>query len=226
MKFISYLLSAVVFFTTADSLMAQTSYIIAPNDTVEMNGKLDDLETMSIHQINSTNDTLILKWKKISVVLPSFWDANICDNSTCYTSLLDSGIMNPVVVGDYGFLIVHITPHQYSGTAIIKYEVWDTTTTHHDTLTFILHVNQLSGIHKIENQQPIIVFPNPSDNFIHLTYSQPIETIEIINANAESCLLMHHLMNNTIDISKFTKGNYFIKLTSNGKTITQKFIRQ
>ncbi|MEO8087154.1 MAG: multicopper oxidase domain-containing protein [Bacteroidota bacterium] len=120
--------------------IAQT-YTISPDDTIQLTGVFEDLQTLSISQINNSADTLNLMWRKISESVPSNWNATVCDNSICYTTLVDSGSMNPVLPFDYGFILLHITPHVSYGTAKIRYSVWDINNPGSiDTLTFILTV--------------------------------------------------------------------------------------
>ncbi|CAN5618435.1 hypothetical protein BH11BAC1_BH11BAC1_20120 [soil metagenome] len=131
---------AILLMVTGNSI-AQT-YSISPNDTIQLTGALEDLQTLSISQINTSADTLNLMWRKVSESVPPNWDAYVCDNSICYTTLEDSGSMNPVLPSDYGFVLLHITPHVDYGTALIRYSVWDINNPGSiDTLTFRLTVN-------------------------------------------------------------------------------------
>ena len=117
------------------------SYSISPGDTVYASGILDDLQTLSIQQQNITGDTLWLQWEKVSAVIPSGWDASVCDYSWCYTTLEDTGTMDPVLPTEYGLILIHCTPHISPGTAIIRYAVWDVQSpAQRDTLTFIVDV--------------------------------------------------------------------------------------
>ncbi len=117
------------------------SYTLTPNDTVTAYGILDDLQTISIQQQNTSGDTLWLQWEKVSAVIPSGWDASVCDYSWCYTTLEDTGTMDPVLPTEYGLILIHCTPHISPGTAIIRYAVWDVQSpAQRDTLTFIVDV--------------------------------------------------------------------------------------
>lgn len=161
-------LSAAAIFVAADISFAQ-SYSLVPNDTINMVGMMEDLETLSIQQPNISNDTIILKWKKVSESVPSLWEANVCDNASCNTSLVDSGTMNPVLQSEYGLLLLHITPHTNFGTAVVRYAVWDIANPElKDTLTYILTVNNTSGIADAENKNSFSIFPNPAKENINI----------------------------------------------------------
>ena len=72
------------------------------------------------------------------------------------------------------------------------------------------------------------IFPNPSNNKIVIKFPKSIVDIDvkvfdvlgkkIYNGNSDS--------NMTIDVSAWTKGMYFVKTSSEGKTKTKKFIKE
>src|SRR5215203_24908 len=147
MKFLAKsFLSVAVIIAAADSSFSQ-SYLIMPGDSVQFTGVFDHLQTLSIQQVNTSADTIQLAWRKVSESVPSNWEALVCDNVMCYTSLVDSGTMNPVMPGDYGFVLLHITPHNNYGTAVVRYAVWDIdNSSTKDTLTYILSLDSVSSI--------------------------------------------------------------------------------
>lgn len=170
MNSIKYMVTVVAAICTATTVSLAQRYSIIPNDTIEVRGILEDLQTLSIQQINVSNDTIILKWRKLSESVPPLWEAAICDNSVCNASLVDSGTMSPVFPNEYGLLLLHITPYGEPGTARIRYEVWDDNNpVRKDTLTFICTaVGSLNIYEKIMDN--LKVFPNPTNNdFIIIT---------------------------------------------------------
>lgn len=165
---VKLVLSVAAILAATDISFAQ-SYSNVPNDTINKVGMMEDLETLSIQQLNNTSGSIQLKWKKVSELVPANWDANVCDNAFCNTSLVDSGTMNPVHPTEYGLLLLHITPHITYGTAIIRYAVWDVANPSlKDTLTYILTVNATSGIAEAENKNAFRVFPNPAKENINI----------------------------------------------------------
>jgi hypothetical protein len=166
-------LSVAAFFAATDISFAQT-YSLVPNDSINITGTLEDLQTLSIQQLNISSNTIQLKWKKVSESVPALWEAVVCDNQVCYTSLVDSGMMNPVIPTDYGFVLLHITPHVNYGTAIVRYAVWDTANAAiKDTLTFVLTVNNTAGITETETENSFSIFPNPAKGNISIVSNLP-----------------------------------------------------
>jgi hypothetical protein len=233
MRFTSWLtLLVAVLCTATNFLFAQSTFSNSPSDSIVLNGKFEDVEILSIHQINSTADTIVLKWKKISAMVPNGWDAVVCDNSTCYTSLLDSGIMNPVVAADYGFVILHITPHTNYGTAIVKYAVWDTANpTLKDTLTFILKVEQGLSINKLLDENNIQIYPNPiHDNLKIKTFNTKVNSVKIIALNGKKTEDKNVNINAAenefiLDVSTLMNGIYFLVIQTQNETIIRKIVK-
>ena len=154
------ILLAVVLFAAVNNSFAQ-SYYHSPNDTIISSAAFDDISVFNIIQVHPTSDTLYFKWHKQSVVLPVTWEASICDNGNCYTSLKDSGMMAPIVPGDNGLLSLHLDPKFEVGTGIIRYTVWATSTPMQvDTLTWIITAGGSTGIAETKAKQPIIYAHN------------------------------------------------------------------
>ena len=124
MRNLKYLALVVVAFCVATTISFAQTYTIYPQKISTSNALLEDLQTLIIRQVNITNDTLQLHWKKVSASVPDSWEASICDNQLCNTTLPDSGSMGLVMPNDYGFLLIHCTPHVSLGSAIIRYSVF------------------------------------------------------------------------------------------------------
>lgn len=206
----SLALAAALNCAVADALFAQ-NYTLTPGDSIVATALFDDLTVYNILQNNISSDSLFLGWEKVTADLPLNWEATICDNSNCFTDLKESGDMLPVLPGEYGFLSLHITPHSNSGTAIIRYRVWDIKNpTTVDTLTWIVS----AGITGIENQSlPVSL----------LLYGDHLIIQETTGINPEMCIINmegkvmlnikdQSLYNTTIDVSDFPSGIYLLDL--------------
>lgn len=137
------------------------SYYHSPNDTITSNAAFNDISVFNIMQIHPTADTIYFKWHKQSVSLPATWEASICDNGNCYTTLKDSGMMAPIVPGDDGLMSLHIDPKSEAGTAIIRYTIFATNTPHQiDTLTWIVTAAGETGINGTDKTTPFIYTEN------------------------------------------------------------------
>lgn len=155
-------------------------YRIEPNDSIMKTGSIEDLQTLTIRLSNSGNDTLNFDWKLISSNVPDKWEAAVCDNNNCYTSLVDSGSMNPVLPGDYGFILLHITPHIQDGIANVKYAVHEKSSPNKiDTLTFILSGVVLSAQAQLLSKNSWYFYLDPLTNkySIHCAKSGQVQLL-------------------------------------------------
>jgi hypothetical protein len=224
-----FLLSVVALLATIEVAVAQ-SFSNTPNDTVNKAGLMEDLETLSIQQLNTSSDTIILKWEKVSVSIPTSWEASVCDNSICYATLVDSGMMNPVAPRKYGLLLLHITPRIDDGIATIRYAVWDIKNPSlKDTLTYILSVNKLSGVVEPINTYNFSIFPNPAKEYINIT-SNVLSGFHFSIADAagkEVAKGFSKTNTHTINMENLANGLYFISFSTKNTLIsTQKMIVQ
>lgn len=216
----------VVVFITATSFVFGQNYTIAPNDTIKMNGGMEDLATLSIQQVNTTSKSLNLRWEKLSETVPSNWEASVCDNKMCYTTLEDSGTMNPVLPDEYGLILLHITPHVNYGTAVIRYIVWDIENLAlKDTLTYILVVNETSEI-RIDSNSGIQIFPNPVQNFVYIQSNLQSRFQFFINDKIGKVIYSGVSDKNSIFISteNFPNGLYSVSIRENNLIISSKKI--
>lgn len=148
------LLGAAICIAVNNNILAQ-SYTNSPGDSLMQNTALEHTVVMNITQLHPTNDTLIFKWRKVKALIPAAWAAQICDNGSCYTSVIDSGMMIPIVPGDNGLMSIHCTPHTTPGTAVIRYLLYAANTpTRIDTLTWIINATATD----IENSNRVLPF--------------------------------------------------------------------
>lgn len=222
-------LSVAAIFAGTDISFAQ-SYLNIPSDTINIVGMMEDLETLSIQQQNISTDTIRLQWEKVSESVPALWEASVCDNRVCNTSLVDGGTMNPINPADYGFLLMHITAHVNYGTAVIRYAVWDMANpTLKDTLTYILTINATSGITEAEHKNAFSIFPNPAKENINIISKQQtgfqflitdVAGIEIENGVSKTNAV-------SIDTENLTNGLYTVSIFIENKIInTKQFLIQ
>lgn len=221
------LFSIIALLAASEFSLAQT-YSVTLNDTVEVAGYMEDLQTLTIWQVNNTNDTLYFGWKKVSEIVPADWEASVCDNAICYTTLLDSSTTNPVAPSDSGFILLHVTAHVTFGTSVVRYAIWDIANPAlRDTLTFITRVIQPSGIYGIADKNAISAYPNPVNDIIHITLANYDESdISLFNAVGEK--MYEGKTNSYIEIqtSDFPSGTYFLHIKSRNDIRTQKIIIQ
>ena len=96
----------------------------------------------------------------------------------------------------------------------------------------VIHV-VISGINEVNVNDHIAVYPNPVKNKIYITFNTAEKEdfyLEILNEPGQSLLAkkMNVMANaiETIDLSAFPAGVYFVKLISNSQAIMKKIVKQ
>ena len=65
------------------------------------------------------------------------------------------------------------------------------------------------------NNSKVSLYPNPTNQYISIMSTMKIENIELFNIHGQQVDIKNKIINNTIDLSEFGNGIYFIKLNSN-----------
>tara|TARA_B100001173_G_scaffold311044_1_gene327188 strand:+ start:207 stop:1373 length:1167 start_codon:yes stop_codon:yes gene_type:complete len=69
------------------------------------------------------------------------------------------------------------------------------------------------------------VYPNPAENILYIKESEKYKKINIYNTFGQ-LILVQEVINNQIDISGFTKGNYYITLQSSNEIVSGRFTKR
>jgi len=222
------LLAVAGILATAGNLFAQ-QYTIAPNDSIVANAPFDDLTHFNITQPNVSGQKLVLSWQQVYLSIPQGWTANLCDNGHCYTDFPLSGTMDTVYSDGYGLMSAGIDPGQTSGTAMIRYALWEAATPEHkDTLTWIITSGNTTGTAEASMSPVVSLYPNPSQNNIYITTRSALDftLTDLTGKQILSGTLKAGF--NTIDTRQIPGGNYFISAFANNTTkiFTQSLIIQ
>jgi hypothetical protein len=216
------LVAAICF--AATNIMSAQSYYNSPSDSLVKSTVLDHTVAMIITQQHPTGDTIYFKWKQLSVTMPAGWDASLCDNGHCFSVLMDSGMMIPIVPGDNGLMLLHCTPHVNIGTGIIRYILYATNTPSHvDTLTWIVNATA-TGIEATTNTQSSvwyyqnkILLRNGGENF---------ETIRLLEICGRVIFEASILGQTEIVLPQLPTSSYIIELSGKGGIYYKRIINQ
>ena len=177
LKLIQQFVPVVIISFITTGIAVSQSYYHSPNDTLISNTTVNNSVTMNITQVHPNNDTLQFVWKKYYVSMPNDWTATICDNTTCYPSLIDSSTTLPVLPGDDGLMLVHCYPNTNAGTGVIRYTIYEIhSPLQVDTLTWIIHAQSTAGISEFTSLNDTYTLignqfqlTNPKSKFTDLT---------------------------------------------------------
>ena len=197
------------------SSFAQTGYTIYPNDTLIENAKTDFINVYDIYQKNnSSKDSLVIGYERLSVTFPSGWDYSLCVYGTCFTGLPEKGEMNPIPPDEDGFFGLNVNPSGISGSGAIRYKLYNTKNpSQYDIITWIVSYGT-NGLKMAKSN--LKIYPNSVEAELNIVQDyEMFNTMKIIDASGKEIKNQEISVINQIDLSKFNKGLYFLIL-SNG----------
>jgi hypothetical protein len=209
-----------ILFITAGIAVSQ-SYYHSPNDTLISNTTVNNSVTMNITQVHPNNDTLQFVWKKFYVSMANDWTATICDNTTCYPSLIDSSTTLPVLPGDDGLMLVHCYPNTNAGTGVIRYTIYEIhSPLQVDTLTWIIHAESTAGMSEFTSLNDTYTLignqfqlTNPKSKFTDLT---------LLDLNGKEVFSSGIPISLCVEFPPISDTFYYLILSGNKTIIRQK----
>jgi hypothetical protein len=91
--------------------------------------------------------------------------------------------------------------------------------------TLVLQVYGTTGIKESKGEAAVQLYPNPVHNRLHLKGNwQSLESIIIRDVKGK--VLYQEEPQASLDLTKLSSGIYFLQLTSQGKSWTEKFVKQ
>ncbi len=238
----SYTLNAITYAIGGNYTQHLTSYtgcdsVLALNLTINNDvGSTLSVSACNSYTLNSSSYTAS------GTYVQNFAASNGCDSTiTLYLSIDSSNaavtITDPTLtaqsIGTYQWLncsmdfapILNATNQSYTATANGDYAVIITNGTCLDTSA--CYTIYTVGFNQIGSNAELIITPNPATNEIMLTTNQQIKNIDIYNVLGEEVLKLERIANsqNTIDISTWKAGVYFVEVETERGIVRRKFVK-
>lgn len=86
---------------------------------------------------------------------------------------------------------------------------------------FSIVANETLGIETFEKNS-VSIYPNPAQSILHIYTNQPIESLTIADINGRTVL--NQEFSTKVNVSKLSKGIYFLYLNAKNTSITKKII--
>lgn len=217
---VTRLLLVVVCFSAATDSAFTQAYSHSPNDTLIANTSVNNSVTMNITQLHPGGDTLQFVWKKLVVSFPLDWAATICDNTTCYPSLIDSSTTLPVLPGDDGFMLLHCFPNTNSGTGTVRYLIYEINSPWQvDTLTWIIHAESTTGLED-PGSKPVYTFIG---NCFQLTENGiGYSNLSLLDLSGKEVFSGNISINSHLEIPTLPSAYYYLIISGINTIIRQK----
>jgi hypothetical protein len=85
----------------------------------------------------------------------------------------------------------------------------------------------LTGIPSVNDIKNVVLYPNPTNEYLFLKSNIPLDAIEIFNLSGENVYSQTNLSSHLypkVNVSSFSSGIYFVKLTQRDNQICKKLI--
>jgi hypothetical protein len=154
------------------------------------------------------------------------YTVNTSNGNVAFTNSSTNDLTYEWTFGDGNTSILESPNHTYSGgnnTYNVEFIVYSIDSCFSDTLTQIINISA-TGIKGFNNQNSLLLYPNPAKDFIVIETDLNYHSISIIDLTGKTVQLFNSL--SKIDITSLSKGIYFIKLIGEEKTIVRKFIKE
>ena len=153
--------------------------------------------------------------------MPSDWTAQICDNASCYPSLIDSSTTLPVLPGDNGLMLIHCIPNNLPGTGIIRYTIYEVhSPSQVDTLTWIINASSEAGLTETNPSLPLYTL---AGNLFQLTaYGSGYTHLTLYDPNGKEIFSKAISTSFPVELPALTASYYYIALSGSNAIIRQK----
>lgn len=201
---------------------AQT-YTLSPGPVVSGTLVVGGVLELPIYMQNRGNDSILLKYELISNTCDPSWTVTVIDNQSSYASVIPSGTMMPVAPQEDGFLRLDFYPFQTTGSATVKYKIWDDAfPLEIDTLTYLIDV--ITGVSPTIVQANVAIYPNPATDILHIQTGMtmyPGAVMQLYGFDgklvATSAMPTHGNLN--FPISGFAKGLYLLRIADKARVM-------
>lgn len=86
--------------------------------------------------------------------------------------------------------------------------------------------NKILSDNFVKGKDEFLIFPNPTGDFINIKTNDEILRISIYDQTGKSVLELNKIFKKSVDVRSLISGGYLLKIETNRKTITKKFIKK
>jgi len=123
---------------------------------------------------------------------------------------------------------VGIDPGQITGTALIRYALWENSSPNlRDTLTWIITASGSTGVKETLLDEAFFIYPNPAKDIIRIHVLNNVDFMLTDLSGKKICAGKLKVGENSIPANNIPEGNYFISIWSKeGEFFTKKMTIQ
>lgn len=232
MKSLTNLLSkgiiALFLFSFFSTIALGQSFTVSPDTIFSTQISQSEYGEMHIDLTNTSGDTIVFEWVRLSNTFDSTWSQVFCDYQSCLAYIPESGIMNPVMDGQKGFIKLTLGRTTDEGGGSAKFKVWSQGDTA-SAVVLSFNVDALVGIED-DIASSFEVFPNPVADFLYVRNNASqygtgtYRMIDLTGAIIQKQKIEANQMK-IIDLSALAAGLYFVEFQLAGATVSKKIIK-
>lgn len=168
---------------------------------------------------NTSNQTLLLKWKRVIINQPLGWQTQVCDDFAYYTPDIATNyapkynINAPVELAPGASLTfsIHVQPMGTAGRGV--YEIpFSLTKSPDKTIGSLIFTANVEDAAKEYSKANLRLYPNPAIDYFEITPNAPVDKIELYNMIGKKIRTYNAEYTNRFDISEIPPGLYLVSL--------------
>jgi hypothetical protein len=147
----------------------------------------------------------------------------VIDNNLSWPSVIPSGTMLPVAPQEDGFLRLDFYPFQTTGSAMVRYKLWDDAfPLEIDTLTYLIDV--ITSVSPTIDPATVAIYPNPATDVLNIQTGMKMSPGAVMQLYAVDGKLVatsemptHGNLN--FPVSGFAKGLYLLRIADSARAM-------
>lgn len=165
---------------------------------------------LTVYITNTSSESKTLKWTRDVTDIPQGWITFVCDTEQCYLPSTDEAEFDVAAGEEFPIKVTFRATTLAEAEFIL--DVFDVNNTS-DKQTITFDVQSFAVSNDEINVEAIKIYPNPASNFIKISNSNGIGTLEVYNLIGKKVRTFTNVDdNNLYNISDLPKGMYLIRL--------------
>jgi hypothetical protein len=188
----------------------------------------DKVHYFFLEATNEGSETVSLWWELAKGDdFPSMWSTSVCDQSFCYLDNIDKcspNLPNRLEPGESFTFEIKVDPHNLKGESNIAFLLYSdrefsNLVAETDMEEGIIIADRLLSTSRVEQQEDLVIFPNPADNYFSIKNDNNVSRISLFNVVGKEIANFYHARGATHDISNLSRGIYLVRLVDRNNKV-------
>jgi len=178
----------------AQDLILKNGEVVVNNDSIYLSGtKETELIELMLSVTNNRSTAVTLKLKKTEIFIVDGCESSFCWGE-CYAPFVMTSQMSITILSgatDRTSFVGDYRPYGLEGTSIVRYTFFNPADTSYQQSVTVFFQIGANGIEENDFTQPVLVYPNPADQFIRVTLpdqNSGIQEVSLVNINGQALI--------------------------------------